>query len=216
MSSSAQSFTPNLSNWLLESDPDLTPDQVWMVLNTEQNGRPSMAAVIADSPTEAMDGMRKKGCLPLMAISERGIGTMIAAAETSPLKQVRNAMALLRGVKKFGVAFSNDGDDSIRLVWVEASDASAAFNMARDLDETQVPVGVVDIRDLKNAMDLLTAVREQRGMGAETDERECTNDEEHWFALAAERLGGQAQFDAQVQAILEMDRRTPRAPAVHG
>lgn len=89
-----------------------------------------------------------------------------------------------------------------RYIWA-ATTAFLQLLVVPSIPDRSPFAGLVALRDK------VRAVRLQRGNSTMGDARSFK--EERFYALTAQQLpGGQAQFDAEVEAILDMDRRTPR------
>lgn len=104
------------SSWLLNNEPDLTPDQVWMVLGTPDHGRSILNGVaIADTAEQASEIVEEQyQWEPLVVVSETGLDEWIETAEAAPAYVVRNVFGHA-GTRRFSCMFvTHDAQHPIR------------------------------------------------------------------------------------------------------
>lgn len=193
------------SSWLLNNEPDLTPDQVWMVLAEAGQGGLKVireGVAIADTAEQAFKAIERSHWTPLVAVNETALSAQIAAADAEPAYVVRNLFGHA-GTHRFACAFAtHEVKNPMRLDWVLAANEQAARHAWRDLGESEEPAAIFSVSDLIVLRDKVRDVRLHRGDGAMTDGRNFENSLERWCDLEAQKLpGGHAQFDAESEDL---------------
>ena len=187
--------------WLLNDEPDLTPEQVWMVLAAAGQGGLKVlreGIVIADTAEQASEAIKRSRWTPLVLVNETALNAQIAAAEGAPTYVVRNLFGHA-GTHRFGLGFaSREANNPIRIAWVMAANERAAKHSWRSLGESEEPTAVFKISDLVDLRDKVRKVRVSRGEGAMTDGRQFENPVKRWSAIDRERIG-EEEFDAGVE-----------------
>jgi hypothetical protein len=201
-------LAPKPSSWLLNSEPDLTPDQVWVVLaEAGQGGLKVMreGVAIADTAEQAIRAIERSQWTPLVAVNETALDAQVAEAEAKPAYVVRNLLGHA-GDHRFACAFAtHEAKNPIRIDWVLATNAQAARHAWRHLGETEEPAAIFSISDLVSLRDKVREVRLHRGEGAMTDGRNFENRLERWCDLEAQELpGGRAQFDEDLEDLQDI------------
>lgn len=234
------------SSWLLKADPDLRPDQVWMLVLQLDAGFPFRSPVLADTAEQAMAAACYLRGTAQLAISEEDLSRRLGIARSiSPslfLPPPVKDTSVGPTVKRFGFAFfvgslaqsvadpspsswdalvawpiGPQSDAVLRLVWIDALDEPSARRALSGLGESLPPDGVIDVDALEAMRNELRIVRENRGDGACADGRFLENLEERGYALAIDHLpGGQAELDKNVREIEEMCRRAESIPTAPG
>jgi len=190
---------PHPSKWLLDNEPDLTPEQVWMVFAQSRPDVPiiSRKAVIADTEQQAMDALTKFGFKPMVAINEATLIREIEAANAQPAKVVRGPNG-----QRFGLVYITPGDaQPVRIAWVIAPDQGKARRSVPFFSKK--PFGVMDVQAMTAMQDELEQARSERGNGVTSDGRDFDNRQERWIALESQKIGGRDKFDADVQWIMD-------------
>ncbi|UJM85507.1 hypothetical protein [Rhodanobacter denitrificans] len=207
------------SPWLLNDEPDLTPDQVWMVLASAGQGGLKVlreGVAIADTAEQAAKGIEQSRWTPLVLVNETALDAQISVAEKAPTYVVRNVFGHA-GTHRFACVFAtNDDQRPMRLVWVLAPNENAARHAWRHLGETEEPTAVFKLSDLVASRDKVRDVRLHRGDGAMTDGRDFSNWRERWRGLEEQnRPGGRAEFEADMKELdaIRMRVQTKRLAA---
>lgn len=197
------------SPWLLNDEPDLTPDQVWMVLASAGQGGLKVlreGVAIADTAEQAAKAIERSRWTALVLVNETALDAQITAAEGAPTYVVRNVFGHA-GTHRFGLVFAtHEAKNSIRMAWVLAANEQAAKHAWRHLGETEKPTAVFKLSDLVELRDKVREVRLHRGDGAMTDGRQFENRLDRWCDLEAQKMpGGRAQFDAEMEDLHEIE-----------
>lgn len=200
MSSAEMSSSP----WLLPEEPDLSPEQVWMGwATTGQGGLVTVreGVVLADTEEQAMQALVDARWTPSTVMSEAALSAHLARAR---------ATVAGRGAPRdacFALLFA-DTPPSLRWRWIRTAPTTDAQHAWRLLDEPQAPLVILPLATVEAVRDRLQQVRVQRGEGAIADGRSFEQPHVRQCALEAQTLpGGRAQFEAEVQALLELRRR---------
>jgi hypothetical protein len=99
---------PNLTVWLLKSEPDLTPDQVWTVMALSETGTLMQETVIADTRQQVVNELLDMQWTPLVVMNEPMIDRTIADAENQSavvardvcLEDLRHARSSLQKIRR--------------------------------------------------------------------------------------------------------------------
>ncbi|OOG59933.1 hypothetical protein [Rhodanobacter sp. C03] len=184
--------TDEPSAWLLNDEPDLTPDQVWTVLAAAGQGDVKVlreGVAIADTAEQASKAIERSRWIPLVIVNETALDAQIAEAEKAPAYVVRNFFGHA-GTHRFGCVFAtHEAKNPIRMAWVLAANEQAASHAWRHLGETEKPTAVFKVSDLVGLRDKARQVRLRRGNGAMTDGREFADRAQRWRKLDIERIG---------------------------
>lgn len=183
---------------LLKDEPDLTPDQVWMVLASAGGLKVLREGVaIADTAEQASKAIERSQWTPLIAINETALNAQVTAAEGAPTYVVRNVFGHA-GTHRFGLAFAtHEAKNPVRLAWVLAANEHAAEHAWCHLGETEKPTAVFKLSDLVELRDKVRKVRLNRGDGAMTDGRQFENLTLRVIMLARERAGSEVWEEAR-------------------
>jgi hypothetical protein len=190
------------SSWVLDSEPDLTPDQVWGIYAWGGQAGCRVAregVVIADSTQQAIDAVKLSQWTPVAVMNESALNHMLAHVEGAHV--VRNIFGQA-GSECFLLVFGIDEPGPLRVHWVRASSEAAARSTWPDLGESQAPKAVIPIALLTAMRDRVRQVRLDRGEGAMSDGRHFENPDARWYALEAQcRPGGQEALNAQIEKL---------------
>jgi hypothetical protein len=191
------------SSWVLDSEPALTTDQVYLVMGfAGEPGDRSLqkGVVIADTADQAtLVVLEHYGWSTLVAINESELDAQIDLAMNSPVHVVRNRLGW-PGHERFALLFETD--TTFRLVWVLAANEMAARSAWPELGEIQAPKLVMPLTALVAQRDHVRQVRMDRGNGAIADGRQFSDRDERWFELEAQkRPGGRAELNANARRL---------------
>lgn len=197
------------SPWLLNDEPDLTPDQVWIVLAAAGQGELKVlreGIAIADTAEQAAKAIERSRWTPLVLVNETALDAQISIAEEAPTYVVRNVFGHA-GTHRFACVFAtHEAQKPIRLNWVLAANEQAARHAWRHLGEVEEPAAIFSVSDLVSLRDKVREVRLHRGDGAMTDGRKFENRLERWCDLEAQKMpGGRPQFDAELEDLHEIE-----------
>lgn len=191
--------------WLLDAEPDLTADQVWLVLATAGQAEVKVfreAVAIADTAEQAMTAIGNHQWNPLVALNETTLESYVTLGQAAPAAVVNNLLGQ-PGTQRFVLVFAApENTPPVRLVWVLAAHEHLASHAWRALGESEEPLLVLRFADFLSAHETVKTVRLNRGRGAMVDGRPFEDSLSRWCALEAQALpGGVAQFEANVSRL---------------